>query len=104
MNLLKRYTLALPVLLVIFCSLSLAAPGSVEGQSGVSWVSVLPPAVAIVLALITRQAHLSLFMGILIGVCVHTGNVWSGLTTALDTYLVNSLAGSSSHTSILMFT
>ncbi|GIT74689.1 MAG: hypothetical protein Ct9H300mP29_6830 [Candidatus Neomarinimicrobiota bacterium] len=75
-----------------------------EGQSGVSWVSVLPPVVAIVLALITRQAHLALFMGILIGVCIHTGGVWSGLTTSLDTYLVNSLAGSSSHTSILMFT
>ena len=104
MNLLKRYPLVLPVLLVFYGSLALAAPGSGEGQSGVSWVSVLPPVVAIVLALITRQAHLSLFMGILIGVCIHTGGIWLGLTTSLDTYLVNSLAGSSSHTSILMFT
>ena len=104
MNLLKRYPLVLPVLLVFCGSLALAAPGFGEGQSGVSWVSIMPPVVAIVLALITRQAHLSLFMGILIGVCIHTGGVWSGLTTSLDTYLVNSLAGSSSHTSILMFT
>ena len=104
MNLLKRYPLVLPVLLVFCGSLALAAPGFGEGQSGVSWVSVMPPVVAIVLALITRQAHLSLFMGILIGVCIHTGGIWSGLTTSLDTYLVNSLAGSSSHTSILMFT
>ena len=104
MYLVKRYPLVLPILLVFCGSLALAAPGFGEGQSGVSWVSVMPPVVAIVLALITRQAHLSLFMGILIGVCIHTGGVWSGLTTSLDTYLVNSLAGSSSHTSILMFT
>ena len=104
MNLIKRYPLVLPILLVFCGSLALAAPGFGEGQSGVSWVSVMPPVVAIVLALITRQAHLSLFMGILIGVCIHTGGIWSGLTTSLDTYLVNSLAGSSSHTSILMFT
>ena len=104
MNLVKRYPLVLPILLVFCGSLALAAPGFGEGQSGVSWVSVMPPVVAIVLALITRQAHLSLFMGILIGVCIHTGGIWSGLTTSLDTYLVNSLAGSSSHTSILMFT
>jgi len=104
MNLLKRYPLVLPVLLVFCGSLALAASGSGECQSGVSWVSVLPPVAAIVLALITRQAHLSLFMGIFIGVCIHTGGIWSGLTTSLDTYLVNSLAGSSSHTSILMFT
>ena len=104
MNLVKRYPLVLPILLVFCGSLALAAPGFGEGQSGVSWVSIMPPVVAIVLALITRQAHLSLFMGILIGVCIHTGGIWSGLTTSLDTYLVNSLAGSSSHTSILMFT
>ena len=104
MYLVKRYPLVLPILLVFCGSLALAAPGFGEGQSGVSWVSVMPPVVAIVLALITRQAHLSLFMGILIGVCIHTGGIWSGLTTSLDTYLVNSLAGSSSHTSILMFT
>ncbi len=104
MNLVKRYPLVLPILLVFCGSLALAASGSGECQSGVSWVSVLPPVAAIVLALITRQAHLSLFMGILIGVCIHTGGIWSGLTTSLDTYLVNSLAGSSSHTSILMFT
>jgi len=52
MNLLKRYPLVLPVLLVFYGSLALAAPGSGEGQSGVSWVSVLPPVVAIILALI----------------------------------------------------
>ena len=70
MNLLKRYPLILPVLFVFCGSLALATSGSGESQSGVSWVSVLPPVVAIVLALITRQAHLSLFMGILIGVCI----------------------------------
>lgn len=104
MNPIKRNFLILPILFVLTGIIILAAPESIPERNSVSWVSILPPVVAIVLALITRQAHLSLFMGIFIGVCIQTGGFWSGLTTSLDTYLVNSLAGSSSHTSILMFT
>ncbi len=69
-----------------------------------SWISLLPPLTAITLAMVTKQAHLSLFLGIVIGACFITGGVWSGLTSSLDHYLVNSLAGSESHTAILMFT
>jgi len=39
-----------------------------------------------------------------IGACFITGGVWSGITSSLDHYLVKSLAGSESHTAILMFT
>jgi Na+/H+ antiporter NhaC len=69
-----------------------------------SWISLLPPLTAITLAMITKQAHLSLFLGIVIGACFITGGVWSGITSSLDHYLVKSLAGSESHTAILMFT
>jgi len=69
-----------------------------------SWISLLPPLTAITLAMVTKQAHLSLFLGIVIGACFITGGLWSGITSSLDHYLVNSLAGSESHTAILMFT
>ncbi len=69
-----------------------------------SIISLLPPLTAITLAMVTKQAHLSLFLGIVIGACFITGGLWSGLTSSLDHYLVNSLAGSESHTAIMMFT
>ncbi len=69
-----------------------------------SFISLLPPLTAITLAMVTKQAHLSLFLGIVIGACFITGGLWSGLTSSLDHYLVNSLAGSESHTAIMMFT
>lgn len=78
--------------------------GEPEPLTGLSWTSLLPPLMAIALALITKQAHLSLFTGIVIGVMVMTGGFWSGLTSTLDHYLVQSLAGSAGHTSILFFT
>ena len=56
-----------------------------------SWVSILPPIVAIVLALITRQAHLALFVGVWLGAIILNGGIISGLTTTLDTYIVESI-------------
>lgn len=79
-----------------------------KGEAIVSFepsiISLLPPLTAITLAMVTKQAHLSLFLGIVIGACFITGGLWSGLTSSLDHYLVNSLAGSESHTAIMMFT
>ena len=69
-----------------------------------SWISLLPPLTAITLAMVTKQAHVSLFLGIVIGACFITGGLWSGISSSLDHYLVNSLAGSKTHTAILMFT
>jgi Na+/H+ antiporter NhaC len=54
--------------------------------------------------MVTKQAHVSLFLGIVIGACFITGGLWSGISSSLDHYLVNSLAGSKTHTAILMFT
>ena len=68
-----------------------------------SWVSILPPIVAIILALITRQAHLALFVGVWLGAIILNGGIISGLTTTLDTYIVESIMDKG-HASILVFT
>ena len=68
-----------------------------------SWLSVLPPLVAIGLALITRETLVSLFAGIWIGVTILKANLIEGFLTTLDTYLVGSLADKS-HASIILFT
>jgi len=49
------------------------------------WLSVLPPVLAIILAMKTRQVYLSLFLGIWAGWIVITGgNPFLGFTKALD--------------------
>ncbi len=50
-----------------------------------SWLSVLPPLIAIITALVTKQVFLSLFAGIWLGWCVlDGGNVVLGLRDALQ--------------------
>lgn len=67
------------------------------------WLSILPPLVAIILALVTKEMLLSLFVGIWVGVSIICGySPISGLFTSLDTYLVNSLANQN-HASIVIF-
>ena len=48
------------------------------------WVSLLPPVLAIGLALLTRQVHLSLFAGIYAGTWALAGGPLSGLRLALE--------------------
>ena len=72
-------------------------------ESSPSWLSVLPPLVAIILALITRETLVSLFAGIWIGVTILKENLIDGFLTTLDTYLVGSLANTS-HAAIILFT
>ena len=73
-----------------------------NGES-LTWLSIGPPLIAIILALITHEAHLALFMGIWVGASMITGNPLSGLTTSLDTYIVASVTDHG-HASILIFT
>ncbi len=79
----------------------LANQNSVE--SSPNWLSVLPPLVAIILALVTRETLVSLFAGIWIGVTILKANLIDGFLTTLDTYLVGALADTS-HASIILFT
>lgn len=67
------------------------------------WLSILPPIVAIFLALLTRQMIVSLFTGIWAGVAfIHNYDFFSGFFITLDDYIVNSLADPD-HASIVIF-
>ncbi len=48
------------------------------------WLSILPPVLAIVLAIWTRQVFISLFVGIWLGWVILTGGVISGLAAAIQ--------------------
>ncbi|MGF1669601.1 MAG: Na+/H+ antiporter NhaC family protein [Balneolaceae bacterium] len=67
-----------------------------------TWISLLPPLVAIALALITREVILSLFAGIWIGALFLTGlNPFTGTAQSLD-ILINSLVDAD-HIAIVVF-
>ncbi|MTI65805.1 MAG: Na+/H+ antiporter NhaC family protein [Firmicutes bacterium] len=91
----KRKILGL--LLVAFIVMAMSIPSiatSFENeQSGFGWISLLPPLIAIILAFITRQVLLSLFLGIFIGVTMINGwNPFYGFLRTLDEFIVGSLA------------
>lgn len=72
------------------------------------WFSILPPLIAILLALIFKEVIFSLLTGIFVGTAVigfyadgFTG-IFSGLFAIIDTYLVNSLANKD-HISVILF-
>ena len=66
-------------------------------------ISLLPPILAIILALVFREVILALFSGIWLGaVFLNNYNPFIGLMRALDTHLINSLFDSS-HVAIVMF-
>lgn len=88
---------------VILSSLGFLLAEQTGVESDPTWLSILPPLVAIVLALITRETLVSLFAGIWIGVTILKANLIDGFLTTLDTYLVGSLADTS-HASIILFT
>ena len=77
-----------------------ADPGKVHVPS-VS--SLLPPLIAIAMALITREVILSIFSGVWIGATILAGyQPVKGFTSALDSYLVRSLADID-HAAIILF-
>lgn len=55
------------------------------------WLSVLPPILAIILALLTGEVLLSLFLAILVGATIVSGNPIVGFTSTLNKYIVGSL-------------
>ena len=75
------------------------------------WMSILPPLVAIVMALLLKEVISSLFFGILTGACImaYYGGcgpieaVGSGLLRVVDTYVVGSLYDAD-HVKIIIFT
>jgi len=68
------------------------------------WLSLLPPLLAIVLALVTRDVLVSLFLGVGAGALVFTGFApTAALARTIDRYIVGALADGD-HASIVIFT
>ena len=78
---------------------------SVEVPTLPGWTSILPPLIAIVLALIFKDVLVALFVGIFFGAWMIAGwaNPGSAFGRTIDTYIVESLTDSG-HVSILVFT
>ena len=56
------------------------------------WLSILPPVVAITLALLTKEVYSSLFVGVLTGMCVYCFSTGGNLLQAV-TYVFDMTAG-----------
>lgn len=74
------------------------------------WVSILPPLIAIFLALVFREVHVALFAGIWLGVFALNGFLWENFLLSLmqvaDTYLLQSIVppdGDLGHVSVIVF-
>ena len=70
------------------------------------WLSIIPPLMAILLALITKEVIISLFVSIFFGVLTLKGfelsNIIPALVTVIDTYILNSL-NDTQHLSVIIF-
>lgn len=79
------------VLLLCLIPAALFAEGDAEVSFGI--ISLLPPLLAIVLAFVTRQVILSLFLGVFSGALMMNGwNPFYAFLRTLDSYIVGSLA------------
>ncbi len=68
-----------------------------------SWLALMPPLIAILLAVIFRQVIIALFAGVWLGAFFLTGyRPIEGLARVLDHYLINAVADPD-HASIIMF-
>ena len=96
-------------------SISVVAGGEQVAQESTrsipGWFSILPPLLAIAVALITRQVVPALFLGIYIGAAmaygITLGAFWYGLVDTLNVYVIEALSppdGSTGHASIIVFT
>jgi len=66
------------------------------------WESIIPPVLAIGLALLTRQVIVALLLGVLVGASLIEGNVFLAFLRVGDQYLLGALA-SRDHASIILF-
>jgi len=103
-SVLKRALITLAMLLA--CSASAWAQDGAEASVHFGWISVLPPLLAVSLALWLRQIIPALFIGIWIGAWALNGFTLSGLGLGLlesfQIYIVNALADSD-NASVILF-
>ncbi|MDT8449002.1 MAG: Na+/H+ antiporter NhaC family protein [Wenzhouxiangellaceae bacterium] len=104
MKIIKIYGL---FLILQFTFLQSAAAQQPAAPDHADWASLLPPLIAIGLALILRQVIPALFVGIWIGAWVATGFSVPGVLTALlataDTYILEAIA-EPDHAAVMLFT
>ncbi len=80
------------------------ASGEASVRAIPGYFSILPPVLAIVLALTLRQVIMSLFAGVWLGATFMFGNdPLTGLLRLIDTFIVQAI-GNPDHTSIIAFT
>ena len=93
----KILLLATVVLLCVMCTVTVAAEGGEAAASnpfiGTFW-SLVPPLVAIVLALITKEVYSSLFVGILVGALFYNNfNVVGTVDSVVQQGLIGAVSG-----------
>ena len=92
------------IILTIAPALSLAAEQ--EPPLAGSWPSILPPLIAIVMALLFKRVIPALFMGVFLGAWLIEGltlpGMWRGLLSSFEVYVLNALANRD-HAAILLF-
>lgn len=67
-----------------------------------NWMAILPPLIAIILAILTKEVLMSLVIAVFVGATIVTGNPVDGFKDLLNTYLVGALTDSW-NISILIF-
>ena len=99
----RRSLLCIAMILAIMAismSIAVFAEGDAEAAEEVSFaygtaLSLLPPVIAIVLALITKEVYSSLFIGILAGGLLASGFSFNGtINTVLNDGIISSVSGS----------
>lgn len=97
----KKTFLSVLIILVFILTIPVFAENNEELDFG--WLSILPPLVAIVLAFVTKQVLLSLFLGVFLGATMLNGwNPGLGFLRSLDEYILGSLADPDS-ASVIIF-
>ncbi|TAH63692.1 MAG: Na+/H+ antiporter NhaC family protein [Gottschalkiaceae bacterium] len=102
----KKRLLIIITIILTLCIVSFTAYAQSPEDGGVNFgvISLLPPLLAIVLAFITKQVLLSLFLGVFVGaLLLYGGNPFYAFLRTLDEYLLGS-ASDSWNAAILIFT
>jgi len=100
----KIIGITLVTLMIVILALPALGASPEGGNSDFGWLSLLPPVLAIILAFITKQVLLSLFLGIFTGAMMLNGwNPFLGFLRTLDEFMVGSLADAW-YASIIIFT
>ncbi len=96
----RPYSVIISTLVLLITVPAWAQDGA---ASTMGWVSILPPVVAIGLALLLRQVLIALLAGVWLGATlIAGGNALTGLLRTLDSYIVKALADPD-HVAVVVF-